>query len=519
MLALATAHYSFSPSKAPSGDGAATQDVHKRTAEKSEKTMRLGKFSSLRISLATLILGGSCFAQMIRFEDFSTLNNLSINGPAHKATYNSQNVLRLTDGFRNAVKSKASTVWFNVKQPLNSGFTSYFAFQVHNPAACCNPGDGLAFVIQNASSTDATYGATGAGLTALGVPNGGIGYAGILNSLAIELDTTMDAWDPTSNHVAVQSCGTKTNGPVHIPGEFTIGQNHHVTSCLLDPNGIDSGNDLPHLGVTCGPLLCQDGVPHQVVVEYTGNAKNNPHNLKVYVDPPFIPGTHTPANNAVPQINISLTIETLLSLDNNSAWVGFTASQASQSQSQDLIAWEFTPHQDVQIQEQINNDGTQNTFVYGGHLYGVTYPPGGNPDGDFMTVKAILIDKLTFYQTRLLGTKFANEQCLTYLETGGNCVVYEVTCQKNDKVTPVDCPNPPNDQLINTLTTYTTNDPVNAQNADYLKAPIGTNDWISIFTGFSENPIDPTTSGAGKDFSDFVATFKPHGPQQGPNSR
>ena len=89
-------------------------------------------------------------------------------------------------------------------------------------------------------------------------------------------------------------------------------------------------------------------------------------------------------------------------------------------------------------------------------------------------------------------------------------MIYRVTCQDQNQQN-VACPNPDNDQLIDVLTDYTTSDNVNAQNADFLKATIGQNNWISIFTGFSQNDIDPTTSGKGKDFSDFVATFKPHG--------
>lgn len=473
--------------------------------------MHLGKKLGSFICLATLALVGSSAAQQIRFPDFASISNLTINGYARPTTWNGQNVLRLTNGLGNINRLQASTVWFQLKQPLKTGFTTYFAFQIHNPALCCNPGDGLAFVIQNSSSTDASYGATGAGLTALGVPKGGVGYAGIPNSLAVELDTTQDAWDPTSNHVALQSCATNTNGPVHIPGVFTIGQNHNVTSCLVDQNGINS--NIPALGVSCSEGTCHDGVMHQVVVEYTGSANNNPGNLKVYIDPPFISGSHTPANNAVPQINIPYTVETALALDNNAAWVGFTAGQSAQSQTADLLAWEFTPHQDTSIQQVIQGGGNQTTFTYGGHVYGVTYPPDfTNPDGDYMTVNAIPIDKLTFYQTRLAGTSFSNEQCLTYLETGGKCIVYEVTCQASDKVTQIPCPDPDQQQFINTKTSYYTSDGVTAQNADFIKAPIGTNNWISIFTGFTQNQFDPTTSGKGKDFSDFVATFKPHGP-------
>ncbi len=480
--------------------------------------MHFAKLSTLRVSVAVLILVTSAAAQQIRFEDFSSTQNLDLNGRTHQATWNGQQVLRLTDGIRMGTRALASSVWFDAQQPLQAGFTSYFAFQIHNPAGCCTPGtpgDGLAFVIQNSSGTD--YCATGAGTTALGVPSGGMGYTGIRNSLAIEFDTAQDSWDPNANHIAMQSCGTQANSPAHVMGSFPIcGGQYMVSSCLVDPNGIDSGNDLPHLGLVCGQGGCQDGAVHQVVVEYTGSSGNrlsdNPGNIKIYVDPPFMQGTHTPAPNAVPQINLTLTIENTIALNSGAAYVGFTASQASTSQTTDLLAWEYTPHQDTKIQELIQNGGTQTTFSYGGHLYGVTYPQDFmNSDNDYMTVDAILIDKQTFYLTRLVGTQFSNEQCLTYLQTGGNCVIYEVTCQKSDKMTQIPCPNPDNNQLIDVLTTYTTSDDVTAQNADYIKATIGQNDWISIFTGFSQNDIDPTTSGKGKDFSDFVATFKPHG--------
>jgi hypothetical protein len=85
--------------------------------------------------------------------------------------------------------------------------------------------------------------------------------------------------------------------------------------------------------------------------------------------------------------------------------------------------------------------------------------------------------------------------------------VYEVTCQDINHVN-IPCPHPGPNELIDTRTTYATTDPVNANNADYIKAPIGTNSWCSIFTSFQQNEIDPTTSGSGDNFSDFVATFK-----------
>jgi hypothetical protein len=481
--------------------------------------------STLRIGSVVVMLVASAAAQFIRFTDFSTINGLDINGPAHQATYNDHSVLRLTEGMRNATHPQASTVWFDTRQTVLYGFTTYFQFQIHNPAACCNPGDGLAFVIQNSPGT--SYCGSGAGTTALGVANGGMGYTGIQNSAAIEFDTAQDAWDPNSNHVAVQSCGANNpNSPAHIPGPFPIcGGQYNVSGCLV-ANGIDSGNDLPMLGVKCGQLNCQDGAIHQVVVEYTGKTgKNGQYNLKVYVDPPFIPGTHTPATNAVPQINIPFILENQVALDPNNpvAWVGFTASQASESQTQDLLYWEFNTHQqDTTIQQMLQPPNVQNTFVFGAHVFGATFP-GGSFDQNtpvFITVTAHGIDKNMFYQERLLGTQFANEACLTYLETGGQCIFYEVTCQDINQVN-VECPPGPD---ILSKTSYYTADPVTLQNADFLQAPHGTNNWSTICSGFQEGFVDPTTSGKGNNYaptrplqpfsdSDLVATLSSTGGQ------
>jgi hypothetical protein len=118
----------------------------------------------------------STSAQQIFFPDFSSISSLQRNG-SRQAFYSKQYVLRLTNG--QLGEPPASTTWFAMPQPVNKGFTTYFRFQIHNAPLCCGPGDGLAFVIQNSSSTDASYGARGAGKTAVGAGNGGLGYAGI----------------------------------------------------------------------------------------------------------------------------------------------------------------------------------------------------------------------------------------------------------------------------------------------------------------------------------------------------
>jgi Bacterial lectin len=494
--------------------------------------MRQGTLLKIAVScFSVLFCLASASAQQVRFfPDFSSVNYLQMNG-AHQASYNGQYVLRMTDGYpaAGAPHPESATTWFTIQQPLNAGFTTYFRFQIHGANICCSPGDGLAFVVQNAASTDSSYGAAGAGLTARGVSGGGLGYAGIPNSLAVEFDTLADAWDPTSNHVAVQGCGTATNGPVHNPGTYTIYHNNNVTSCLvgsLTGSGAGINSAIPHLGVTCGTSSCADGIPHDVVIEYTPPAiVNGNGTLMVWIDPQFIPGTHTPVKTAVPAINIPYNIDHTynskgISLGGGtSAWVGFTASQNSQPQQQDILAWEFTPHTPTYVQQVIPPGGTDAHFTFGGHDTVVNYFPAfaNDPNDPYlMTVVATPTARNVFYQSRLKGTPFYNQQCVVYLGTGGNCIVYSITCQRqsNPNVS-VPCPtsvNPCDNSnqagCIQFSTSFYTSDGITAQNANYLKAdPIGTNNWVSIFLSYDPNTFDGQTTGRGHDTSDFVATF------------
>lgn len=470
---------------------------------------------SALVSILT-VLGAASAAQEIRFEDFSSVANLQFNGSPHQAVWQTNHVLRMTDGPipPHSNNPEQSTAYFNVQQPLTAGFTTWFAFQVHNPAICCGPGDGIAFIIQNSTATDPTYGASGAGLTALGAYNGGMGYAGINNNLAIEFDILGNAWDPNANHVAIQTCGPGTNTPVHLPGTYTIGQNHDVTSCLLSSSAINTS--IPTIGETCAGTHCTDGLVHQVVIEYTPPAQGQTlGTLQVWLDPTFIPGTHTPQPNAPTVLNVPYNISysasnpTGLNLTNGSAWVGFTASQPINSTAQDILGWEFTPHTPLLIQQIIPPGGQENDFTFGGYVQAVTYPNGfTNPNGILMSVLATPWNRNTFYTQRLLGTQFSNETCVVNLETGGNCIVYSVTCQNQAQQT-IPCPSEPQ-PTIAICTQFYTSDPITQNNADFLSAdPIGSNNWTSIFSGFTQN--DPIVSGRGTGFSDLVATFRRNG--------
>ncbi len=419
--------------------------------------MRFGiRYSSFAlVSVLLLAFSASSLAQQVRFEDFSNMayamqylcqnyqpNQENCQNP-HLATYQGNSVLRLTDG--GSSNPEASTVYFNLNQNLTSGFTTWFKFQTHNPTSGTNQGDGVAFIIQNSTATDGSQGASGSGITALGAGSaqnqaGGMGYSGINNSLVVEFDINQNAWDPNSNHVAVQSCGTNYNSPVHLPGSYTIGGNDNVTSCLY-MNGINDSNQLPMIAGACsGSQVCSDGIVHQVVIKYS------PGMLRIWLDT-VDPATHEPFGS--PAVSVPLTIEDLLGLSsancppdtNCSALIGFTASQPDAGTAQDILGWEFTPNTVLSIQQLIPPGGIQALYPFGSHQTGVTYPSDFVNSGNLlMTVTATPTDRNTFYQTRLLpaGPPFDQEQCIVYLGTGGvlnqplatgSCIVYSVTCQ------------------------------------------------------------------------------------------
>ncbi|HLI63705.1 MAG TPA: L-type lectin-domain containing protein [Terriglobales bacterium] len=486
--------------------------------------MASGKRLSSFVSVFLLLLLAAAAAQQIRYiPDFTSATataHLQLNG-SRLFGYQSATVLRLTDPDISPPYPVATSTYFKIAQPVVQGFTTYFAFQMHHPTVCCTPGDGFAFVIQNSTNTDSTMGASGKGIYAVGAATGGVGYAGINNSLAIEFDILQDPWDPSANHVAIQTCGGNLglfNTPVHLPGVYTIGNNHHVTSCLLSQNAINS--NIPTLGPTCSDGSCTDGAVHQVVIEYVPPSGQQSGSLLVYLDPVFQPGTHTPIVGSVPTLNVPYNLMYSqsnplgLALANiSSIFVGFTASMATAGgTTTDILAWEFTPQAPTLVTQIIPPGGVEADYTFGGHQLGVTYPSGfQNPDNITMSVLATPVNQQTFYTQRLQGTQFADENCIIYLETGGNCVDYSVTCHdaSGQQIT---CPQEPADDIA-ICSQFYTSEPTSQTNTDFLEAePIGSNNWCSIWTGFQDNPQDGIITGKGTGFSDIVATLSPTGP-------
>jgi len=122
-----------------------------------------------------------------------------VNG---SATQLSCNCYRLTQ----AVGNQSGSVWNENMISLADSFDFTFdVFLGYNDAGA----DGIAFVLQPIS-------------TSIGTAGGGLGYDGVSPSLAIEIDTYQNGWDPPYDHVAIMGNGiVQHNNPAgNLAGPF-----------------------------------------------------------------------------------------------------------------------------------------------------------------------------------------------------------------------------------------------------------------------------------------------------------
>ena len=395
----------------------------------------------------------SLFAQISK-TDFSNVSDLALNGSAHQA----DNVLRLTQA---GSFHSNGTAWFNTQQSVANGFTSVFVFRINGGAT---PADGISFVIQNSSGD-------GFGTAALGGSGGAIGYGvpdpysdtgtPIPNALAVELDTYQNPWDPDANHIAVQSCG---------PDPIT---QHHDATC---PSG-----QAAQLGIAPGlPISLADGNQHTLVVDY------DPGTLRVFLD-----------DLGSPVLTVTVNLSTLLTLgEGGVAWVGFSSGTGAQTETSDILSWTFTPgDQSTQITQELtagSNQPVDTNFVFGSYNHKPEYT--GAQSGDQVTVTATPIDQQTFHDHRLVGTPFADAQCVIYDGTGGKCVLFSVTCNGS-----TDC----TDLEYTLFNNFNTSQQIHG--AGLLKTdPIGSNNWQNIIESFTQGRNDPGSNSKTKGFSDFI---------------
>jgi hypothetical protein len=153
--------------------------------------------------------------------------------------------------------------------------------------------DGLAFVIQNAS------------VNAIGDDTGQPGYEGISDGVAVEFDTfqNLQLDDPNNNHVGIQSCGTA-------------------------PNSLNHGSHCNRGLQPTLPLTLADGNPHRVAITYMPSPSGEGGKLSISID-----------NQKILSSNLNLS--TLLSLNGNDAWIGFTGGSGEAWESGIIRSWTY----------------------------------------------------------------------------------------------------------------------------------------------------------------------------------
>jgi len=347
--------------------------------------------------------------------------------------------LRLTT----ANQDQHGAAWFALQQPLATGFTTSFQFQITSSWACrgCGfPADGIALVIQNDPAGTGALGFTGNGQNiAYGngdvYPSGSPGQA-IQNSLAIELDTyqNFDYGDPDGNHIAVQSCGTYANSADH---NYTCSGGKPAKIAL---QSLPSG------------LSLSDGNIHTITVNYVapGSCTSNCNNLVVYFDSTLI-------------LQTTVNLPQLLNLvDNSSAYIGFTASTGGAVENNDIVSWSFSqfPLEPITINQPLQP--TVTVFNFTPTLSAsVDYSQSGLGNSAFNgvvmqgTVSSI---SDADFASLVANTPFQGSTC-QHQDTGNgsfSCVVTTDLCTtpSNSQAAGVNCPAAINNGFITVSNTY-----------------------------------------------------------------
>jgi fibronectin type 3 domain-containing protein len=198
----------------------------------------------------------------------SSAGTLTVNG----STQIKGNKLQLTDGNTNEAGSAFTKVALDVAK-----FSTQFNFQLTNPNA-----DGFAFVIQ------------GMGANALGANGGGLGYAGINNSVALKFDLFDNAGEGSNS-----------------TGVYLNGASPTVPAVDLTGSGIDL-----HSGHVFKVALTYDG---STLAETITDLTTKASVIETY------------------------TVDIVAALGGQAGYVGFTGGTSGQTATQSILSWKFTP--------------------------------------------------------------------------------------------------------------------------------------------------------------------------------
>lgn len=141
---------------------------------------------------ASAVAASPATAQSFSYPDFSSTSGLVLNGQA------ARNGSKLT--LTPATTNQAGTAWSQTEINLGNqaSFSTVFSFDIQGRGGAGGGADGLTFTLQNNTNSQGSIG-------------GGIGYAGIPNSVTVEFDTYNNweypVYDPSSNHVGINTNG------------------------------------------------------------------------------------------------------------------------------------------------------------------------------------------------------------------------------------------------------------------------------------------------------------------------
>jgi len=164
--------------------------------------MRLSKLATIWLMGMTMMTLTPMLVQgKFYYKNFNERYKLSINGDAVRAG----ECISLTDPARTG--QQVGSLWYLSKLPAKDGFQTFFTVKFASHAAKSavmhrTPAgpeirgcEGLAFVVQTSGSN------------VLGLGGSGIGYAGLLDGIAVEFDTrhSGEEKDPLTNHISIHS--------------------------------------------------------------------------------------------------------------------------------------------------------------------------------------------------------------------------------------------------------------------------------------------------------------------------
>ena len=242
--------------------------------------MKTRMFVSVSVCAIALFCTAQAGATTVVYNDFSSSAGLAINGSA-SANFNNgidpAPVLRLVRATTSQSGSAFSQTTLNA-----SNFSTFFKSRITNPGGIYDGyqtgADGLVFVVQPVSSS-------------IGGAGGGMGYAGISPSVGVEFDTWLNGWDPSTNHL-----GIDTNG--------------NVASVITSSPG----------------ARLDDGNLWYAWVDYDGTTLD-------------VRANQTTVRPVLP--NLSLAIDLPSVIGTTSAYVGFTAGTGAAYGNHDIVSWEY----------------------------------------------------------------------------------------------------------------------------------------------------------------------------------